>query len=243
MSIFSIFFKNKESTTKIGSGTAIKVEQTLLPFDSVQSNIGGQIKYSQEKTGSSAVIRCDDNLVDIINLEVRGSTLFINFKNTGAITTVTNTPIEIFVTSSDLNRVEVSGITEFVCEKLKTQKLQVNASGSSRVQFESLQAQQLQIVTEGSAKLGIAGEAQFLRLRAEGVSKSDCSQLLASRAQVDTSGTATASVNCNEILKAVASGVSKIRVYGAAPDRDLTMEGLGKISLENEAERKNKKRF
>lgn len=175
-----------------GSGTPASEKRDLRDFDSV--DVGGvfEVEIIAGKE-YSVTVEGDDNLLQFIKTEVKGSDLNISLnKRVSA-----KTPLKVKITAPRIVSMDVSGAASVNASGLSNSELNIEASGVSSVQ--------------------LAGESENVDLNASGASKINADELKAAKADVGASGASYISVFVTKELHSDASGASSI-VYSGSPE-------------------------
>ena len=93
-----------------GSGDLVTEEREVSGFDEIHfSGMGNLIvEQGDEET---LTIEADDNIIDLIETEVRGDELQIKFRR--GVNVVPTAKIKFFLTVKDLDRVDLSGVGRY----------------------------------------------------------------------------------------------------------------------------------
>lgn len=191
--------------TRYGSGVEATEARGVSEFSRIE--IGGAAELvATVGPETSVIVRCDDNLLQYIRTEVRGSTLHVS--------TVSGSyqfehGLEVEVTTPHLDSVSISGATRGKATGVDTDHFEAHISGAG--------------------KLAVSGQADTITGRVSGAGKLDLSQLTARSADVRVSGAGKLEVNVREALDARVSGAGNV-VYAGSPSVSKNVSGAGSVS-------------
>ncbi len=187
-----------------GSGDLVEKEFPVGDFDRLE--FGGALTVVA-RVGSPASVRAvfDDNLVDLLEIEVRGGTLVLD--TTEKIKASRDARIEIVAPA--LEGIEVSGAGDLELTGYSGRSLEVKVSGASDVSIE--------------------GEVGELEVHASGASEAHLGDLAARRVEAHASGASDVEVRASESLLARASGASDISYRGEPGELDVDSSGAAGV--------------
>lgn len=187
-----------------GSGDVITEERDVGSFKRIESSGAADI-YVTVGEKLSVKVTFDDNLIDLIETEVRGKTLKIgsreNYRSRHA--------CKIEITVPELERVYLRGSGDVLVERLDAEIFEFKLSGSGS------------LVAEGST--------DELELRLSGSGDIDTRDLIAQEAFVSISGSGDIRVCAEESFDGSVSGSGDIAIYGNPPDFSKSVSGSGSI--------------
>ena len=205
-----------------GSGELVTESYDFSGFTAVELSH----TFDATITGSDAFavsITFDDNLRDVLEVEVRGSTLFVGLQSGTSTRDVT---LEATIAMPLLESLELSGATSAEISRLEPmEELELRASGASRIVGE-IDAPRLDAELSGASSMRLDGFASAASLDASGASSFDLYELEIERAELDLSGASSAEVFVSEELGPVdVSGASRLRYDGSPTLRDVSTSG------------------
>lgn len=187
-----------------GSGDAVTEEREVGSFKRIESNGSADIFVTIGKE-LSVRVTIDDNLIDLIETEVRGKTLRIDSRERYS----TRLGCKIEITVPELERVYLKGSGDVLVERLDTEFFEFKLSGSGS------------LVAEGST--------DELELRLSGSGNIDTRDLIAQEAYAVISGSGDIRVYAEESFDGRISGSGDITVYGDPSDFSKSVSGSGSI--------------
>jgi hypothetical protein len=187
----------------VGSGNVVTEKRDVAAFTGVDFGGAIEVEIAAQKE-QSVEVEGDDNILPLIETEVRDGILYISNKERFSI----RNRIKVRIGVDELNSLNVSGASKTTAANVKADKFDLNISGASKAE--------------------ISGEAIELTANASGASKINAEGFKVKRADVDASGASTIMVNASEDLDANASGASKIR-YAGSPQVSQKATGASSV--------------
>jgi hypothetical protein len=170
----------------------------------------------------------DDNLVEHLDVDKRGSTLMIRFKPNRSYNII-NATMEAEITMPELVGLELSGASEAIVSGFdSTVSLAVDLSGSSTLSGD-IQAGDTRFDISGSSEVRLAGSAGDITVDASGSSEADLEEFPGINSNVDASGASTVTVNLSGRLDVDASGSSNVYYLGNPTLGNLDSSGSSTI--------------
>ena len=148
-----------------GNGHPSSETRTLPSFTRIQVN--GDFKVMVD-TGSSsvAIVKADENLLDLIGTYVSGDKLVIESSRGDCLNS--SHPIEISVVTPSLNIVDLNGSGNVYCNSLDAEGIFLGLSGSGQIQCAQIKANSLTLDVAGSGNIDCSADVQSLSSRIEG---------------------------------------------------------------------------
>jgi hypothetical protein len=188
-----------------GSGRAISETRNVSGFSNISLEGGGRVVIEQGGA-ESLTVTGDDNLLQYIETEVRGSTLVLG-ENSG-VRLSPSKDIVFKVTLRKLDTLDISGSGVAEAKGLQSAKMKIDISGSGEVSAEG---------ADDDLEISISGSGRF---------RGD--SLKSKRTRVDISGSGSALVASSETLNAIVSGSGSIEYVGD-PQVHQDISGSGSI--------------
>jgi hypothetical protein len=187
-----------------GSGDLVTRTLDLDGFSEI--DVGGcydvTVSFGREQ---KVELTADDNLIEYLEIEVRGRTLELDFER-------------------DLDPSE-SPRLEIVVPRLEA----VSVHGAGSLEIEDIAGDSFEFDLSGAGSLAIDGEVDELEIQLSGAGSVDARDLRARQAEVRLSGAGNATIQVTDRLRARISGVGNLTYYGDPDDRDVHVSGLGSI--------------
>jgi hypothetical protein len=200
------FFNFKFSIgSEKGSGNVAKETRNAMDFSQVDVD-GGifQVEITAQKD-FAVEVEADDNLLPLIETEVRGNVLKI--KSSKRIES--RNPIIVRISAPNIE--------------------DLDASGASKVNLTNLSNENLQIHTSGASKVKVEGTTANLEIKVSGASKIEAENLQSENVSVKASGASNVSVSVSGDLKVNASGASNVSYSGTPKNLDRKTSGASNV--------------
>ena len=137
-----------------GSGDLETEERDVSEFDEIHFTGIGKLIIEQGEE-EELIIEADDNIIDLIETEVKGKELYIKFRR--GFNVIPTTKIKFFLTVKDLDRIDLSGVGDMDCDSFETDNLEFHISGSGNVYFE-IEADTLETHVSGLGDINLEGK-------------------------------------------------------------------------------------
>jgi hypothetical protein len=207
-----------------GNGNVQKQERKVAEFNAIDVSGAFDVILSQGTT-QSVIVEADENLLPLIRTEVIGNTLKID----------NDKPIhnpkcmKVYITVTDLKRVEVSGAVDLQTQnKLTLTELALDISGATDATFD-IAVQKLEISSSGGSEMNFTGMANRMDLDVSGAAEIHAFGLLTEIASLSISGAGEAEINVTKELNADISGAATVRYKGNPVKVDSDISGAGSI--------------
>jgi len=198
---FKRLFKNNGLE---GSGDLITEERDVREFNEIKSSGSFDI-YVEVGPVQSLKITFDNNLIDIIETEVRGKTLRIGNEESYSSDHV----CKVEITVPELEAVSLSGSGDVEVVALKGDVFECSISGSGNVEVE--------------------GEVREVEFKISGSGEIEAKDLVADDAFVTISGSGDVRVHARESLEGRISGSGSIFYSGNPQSLSTNISGSGRI--------------
>lgn len=207
-----------------GSGDLVTEERDVSGFDELHFSGMGSLIIEQGDE-ESLIIEADDNIIDLIESEVRGRDLDIKFRR--GFNVIPTTKMKFYLTVIDLDRIDLSGVGDVDCESFQTDDLEFRISGSGNVDF-TIEADSLETRISGLGDIDLEGKVDSHIVKISGSGKYEARELESTECEVDVSGLGSATVNVSEELDISISGAGNVYYIGE-PSISQSISGLGRI--------------
>jgi len=207
-----------------GNGNVVKQERSVSSFTGI--DVGGAFKvYLTQGEKETLVVEADENLLDIIETEVRGNTLRIKTSQDIRDSKALN----IYITFKNLEDLDVSGACNLTGEnKFKLGDLDLGCSGASDVMLK-LSAEDVNLDCSGASEMDIYGSAETIDLDVSGASHIDAFEFEVKICKADVSGASRAKVFVTGELSAEVSGAASLKYKGDAVITNHDVSGAGSL--------------
>ena len=210
-----------------GSGKVISEPRDVKDFQSVTLSGSGDLIITQ---GDSEALRieAEDNLMPLIESDVRAGTLYLGFKpNSGSITT--NVPVKYYLSVKNLFGVDLEGSGSVSADNLKAGNMAIILTGSGSVDIKVLTADTLKVTISGSGNTRLAGMVGHQTVELDGSGTYDASSLDTQQATAILTGSGNMTIWAKDSLNITISGSGNVNYYGK-PTVNQIVSGTGNIN-------------
>jgi len=207
-----------------GDGKVVKQEREISSFDGIDVGGAFEVFLTQGET-EKLVIEADENLLDIIDTEVRGGTL--NIRTTEDIRE--STKLNIYITFKDLEEIDVSGACDMIGEnKFKLGDIELDCSGASELELK-FSASHVEMDCSGASNAELFGSAQSVNLDLSGASKLDAIDLEVAVYDAEVSGASHGKIFVTEELSVEVSGAAHLKYKGEPRIKEHDVSGAASL--------------
>ncbi len=210
------------------NGEVVTQERSHTDFSKISLGMAADLYITQGEEYAISV-EASENLMEIIETKVSGSTLKIDIKKGKCIKN--NYEVKVHVTLPALNRLSISGSGDvFVTKKLTTDELDLNISGSGSLSIDSLDANRLETNISGSGDLFITAidTVETEKIDISGSGEIHTFNVPAKKVDIRVSGSGECEVYAIEELEVDISGSGNV-TYKGNPIIDQRISGSGSI--------------
>ncbi len=210
-----------------GSGKIISETRDVKDFHSVSLSGSGDLIITQ---GSSESLRIDaeDNIMPLLESEVRGGTLYLGFKpNLGAV--MNTQPVKFYLGVKTLDSAVLSGSGSIQADSLKATNFSLTSSGSGNINIPSLTADTLILTITGSGNASIGGVVGQQTAQVSGSGEYQAGSLDTQQTTAVVTGSGTETVWARDSLNITLSGSGSVSYYGK-PAVNQVITGSGKVT-------------
>lgn len=209
-----------------GSGNVVTESRTVSNFNMVSLSGPVELIVNQGE-GESLEIEAEDNIIAVIETEVRGDTLEVDIKEN---TTINPTePVRLFLTMRDIHGLEISGSGNISVDSMVTDRLSLGINGSGDIKIGSLSTESLTVDINGSGNLELSGQATSQVVGISGSGKYQTGDLESEVVDVVVNGAGEVTVWATDELNSQISGSGTINYYGS-PTVSQDISGSGEIN-------------
>jgi hypothetical protein len=227
-----------------GNGDRGMENRSLSPFNRIEVN--GDFEVQIVEGGiSSAEIRSDENLIDLIVTHVSGNTLIVEMRD-GVCINPTD-PIEITVTTPNVEEITLNGSGIVYSYELDAEELSLTLAGSGSITCDDVIAttvylnlegsgvincdqvsENINTQLEGSGEILVSGETISADHKIIGSGKIKASQVISDQCVVYISGSGIVETHVIETLDITIIG-SGIVYFSGDPIVDTYISGSGQV--------------
>jgi hypothetical protein len=207
-----------------GSGDTVSEEREISGFEEIQfSGIGNLI--IEQGDVETLVVEADDNIIGLIETEVRGDELQIRFRR--GVNIVPTSKVKFYLTVIELDKIDLSGVGDIDCDGFETDNLEFNISGSGDVDFGII-AGSIETNVSGLGDINLSGKVDSHKVQISGSGKYDAEELKSKDCEIEVSGLGSATVDVSDNLEIDINGAGNV-YYKGDPHISQHISGLGRI--------------
>ncbi len=194
-----------------GSGRAATVQRAAVGFDAIEVTSPVAVVIRQGQT-EGVTLSGDDNLLPLIETELRGKTLHIDVKPRHSLDAATALVVTIDVVQ--LRSIKLSGSSQLSAATLSTPNLAVSMSGSVGVRIEHLTADSLNVAIGGSGRWTASGSVPKQKYSIAGAGHIHSDSLQGEDIKISIAGSAAANVHAQKNLGVSIAGSGSVNYSG-----------------------------
>lgn len=209
-----------------GNGEVVEENRSVESFSSI--DIGGVLNvYLTQGDTESVTVEADENLLDLITTENRGSTLVVKLKKGVDIKKAKEK--NVYITLRSIDALEVGGVVNVKSTNaLTADAFDLDIGGVSNTDLE-LRCDRLNAQADMVGNLTLRGEVREANIKNGGVGSLKAFDLKVDRLTIKNSGVGSAEVQAQEEISITSSGVGSVRYKGDPVVKELSTSGVGKV--------------
>jgi hypothetical protein len=211
-----------------GNGIVKAESRDIDSFDKI--HVSGNIDvYVTQGPVSPVRVEADENLLQYIEIEVRGD--IINIKTKDRYDLNPTRDIKVYVSSPMVSGFEASGACHIFGGNKFTSPRQVdiNLSGASGVTLD-LNAPSIDADLSGACSIDLRGETKDLVIEGSGSSSAKCMDLKAENVDIDLSGAGDVETFASVSLDVDVSGAASVKYKGnPTQNKSISISGAGSV--------------
>lgn len=213
-----------------GSGNVVERSFAFSGFKAI--DIKSNLIVKLENGPYAITLRCDDNLLDLVQMEQHGEVLKIWNKKGQAF--APSRPIELVIRMPEMNGIQTFGQTTIISTTaFAGDQLDIKMDGASEMTLD-VEYEQVGIELNGAGKLELKGKAKTLNLNGTGAVEFIGESMFCDQVKVVLTGASSASVNAQSDLDAKANGASTIRYSGNPAKLKTNTTGASNIKQDRD---------
>lgn len=207
-----------------GDGNVVKQERSVSSFEGI--DVGGAFKvFLTQGDTEKLVIEADQNLMDIIETEVRGGVLKIRTSED----IKDATELNIYLTFKDLKELDISGACDLIGEnKFKLADVDIDCSGASEVSMK-FSANNVNLDCSGASDIEFYGSAEKVDMDLSGASQIDAFDFEVGTYDLEVSGASSGKIYVTNELSVEVSGAASLKYKGDPRILEHDVSGAGSL--------------
>lgn len=213
-----------------GSGNVIERTFAFSGFKAI--DIKSNLTVKLENGPYAITLRCDDNLLDLVQMEQHGEVLKI-WNKKGQVFAPSR-PIELVIRMPQLNGIQTFGQTTITSTTaFAGDQLDIRMVGASEMTLD-VDYEKVEIDLNGAAKLELNGNAKYMNLNGTGAVQFNGESMHSDQVEVILTGASSATINAQTKLDAEANDASSIRYTGNPEKLKTKTSGASSIKPERD---------
>lgn len=202
-------------------------DYTVSDFDKLNLGTVADVYYTQSADNTwSLQIYGPDNIVELVNVDVKDNTLVLNMKKQN----IKKSHLKINISSPTLQHVKTHGVGNFnIKEKFEATNFTVKNEGVGDIRINDITCKDLDVRIEGVGNGSIKGKAEKTRLSTDGVGNIDANELISESITAITNGVGNISCYAKQSINATVNGIGNISYKGNPADKQTKRNGIGSI--------------
>lgn len=207
-----------------GNKKVVKESRNVSAFSKL--NISGEFDILINQTSTEKLeLEVDENLIPLIETEVKDGTLFISTKEKIGV----SKSLKLYISIININEINASGAIDIKNKgKLKTETLVIDASGATDINL-TVEVESLQMDLSGASETTLNGEATNFEINLSGASELEADNLKTENTTIDISGAGNATIFTENSLNVKVSGAGSVK-YKGNPTITKDISGAGSIN-------------
>ncbi len=207
-----------------GNGTIITKNRTVGSFDKVSLAASFDVKLIKGKEGAIS-IKGEENIIPLVETEVRGNTLKIKFKNNVNISTTRK--LTVTVAFENIEGISLGGSGNIYAEDpIKAASISFNVGGSGNIKAKVI-ATNVKTNIGGSGNIRLSGKTEKLKSNIAGSGSIRAYDLKASSLKASIAGSGNIKASVSTKIKASVVGSGNIYYKGEPKYVDIDSLGSG----------------
>jgi hypothetical protein len=209
-----------------GEGEMVKQDRNLSEFNKIDFSVSGTI-YLTQGTPQKLTVEGQQNILDILETEVKGNTLELKFNKKR----VNYKDLKFYITVAKIDGLNLSGSGNIYCENgLNTNDLDLSLSGSGEIKLNGLKATKIEADIAGSGNITLKGSeaANELEIEIAGSGDVRTEELPVNEIKISMAGSGSCKVNAVNKLNVDIAGSGSV-LYRGNPQINSDVSGSGKV--------------
>lgn len=206
-----------------GNGNVVKEKRTLTTFNKIDISGGFEV-FLNQGNNELLEIETDENLLELIETEVRKNTLYISSKKPIG----KAEKLKLYITIVNLKDIDVSGAIELTNKgTFKGENLEIEVSGAADINL-NVDVNNLTMDMSGASETTLTGEADNFEIEISGAGELDAKKLKTNNSSIEISGAGSAIIFAKKTLDVSVSGAASVK-YKGSPKVKKDISGAGSV--------------
>jgi len=224
LGIVVAFTLNSCINTIDGNGDVQNEKRAVTSFNKIDISGGFEVLINQGNK-EKVEIEADENLINLIETEVKKNTLYISSKEPIG----SAESLKLYITTVNLNDIGASGAINLTNKgTYKSENLEIEISGAADIDL-NLEVENLVMDMSGASETTLTGSANNLDIEISGAGDLDAKKLKTKNTNINISGAGSAIVNVKKKLKVDVSGAGSVQ-YKGNPKIEESISGAGSVT-------------
>lgn len=211
-----IYHHSNKDKTVTASKNMVDKSVKINNFNNISISSIINVVYTQQSGNSTVRIKAPDNVIEYITAEVKDKTLTLRIKDININANKDNI-ITCYVSSDNLNHIDIAGAGEFRCNNLNAGNLKTTVAGSGEVHIDRLRCEELKAMISGSGEINIGS-----------IDSNTVSTDIAGSGELEIK-----SLNTSTVIAQV-TGSGELKITNAnVTNVSTTVTGSGELKIEN----------
>jgi hypothetical protein len=214
---------------KRGNGERVTKTYSLDPYSQIMISGGYDINLVPSES-REVILKVDENLVDEINIYVKGAKLIIESER------LLDSPggIMIEVPAYHITELTSSGGSNIDCsDPIESEDLKIELSGAGKIELK-LDVEKVNVELSGAALIYLEGVAKRLDVEMSGAGSFEAGEFEVVDCDINISGVGSALVNVSGNLDAQVSGLGRVEYLGDPKSVKGDVSGVGNVESAND---------
>ncbi len=179
-------------------------------------------------TNQSVTLSVDDNLLPLVETEVKDGRLSVRYRAGSSITT--KTPQKVAIVVPTLDSIVAGGAAKVSAAVGETKAIKIEAGGASNVDVQGLSSDSVDVDATGAGQVSLAGKGKRLTLEVSGASKFLAPDVPFDTAKVELSGASRGEVQVTGSIDGDVTGASTLSIRGKPASRSVRTSGASQVT-------------
>ena len=213
------------ATSMASVACAAKAEMDPGPMSSRDFSVGDFKRIESAgafdvtvRTGAAPSVRAEgpQNILDRLEVEVRGDELVIRPKDGRSFNVGRRSPVKIAVTVPELHGATIAGSGNLSVDRVAADDFKATIAGSGNLSLPQIRARSLELEIAGSGSGNIAGQTEQARYSIAGSGEVDASKLQSRDVRLTIAGSGSVNAHANGTVRGEIMGSGDARISGGA---------------------------